>query len=182
MFKKELRGHLFITLAWLTVVTLLRWHWDWSLLFFWLGGLVGFLLLDLDHIIYALVLYPQELVSLRIQHFLKERRFRETAELIVETDKERTKLAFHNALFQVVFFVFCFFILTSTDNWFGKGLAMAMALHLLQDEMVCLLKEQDEFLYQRLFDQFNVKVSLNHQRFFVIFMLLIFLGLNLLLV
>ena len=108
MFKKELRGHLFTTLIWLVMVTLLRWDWHWSLLFFWLGGLVGFLLLDLDHYLYALVLYPQELVSLRIRNLLQERRFKETAELIVETDEQRTKLAFHNVLFQVVFFVFCF--------------------------------------------------------------------------
>lgn len=182
MLKKELKSHFLTTLVWLIIVSLLRWDWQFYLLSFWLGGLVGTFLLDLDHLVYALVLYPHQLTSLRIQRLLKQKRLKEVAELIMDTNEERVKLSFHNALFQIVFFVFCFFILTSTDNWFGKGLAMAMALHLLQDEMVCLLKEQDEFLYQRLFDQFNVKVSLNHQRFFVIFMLLIFLGLNLLLV
>lgn len=182
MLKKELRGHLLTTLVWLMAITLARWDWQWSLLFFWLGGLIGFLLLDVDHYLYALVLYPQELTSLRMKRLLKEKRFKETAELIVDTDRERVRLSFHNALFQLVFYIFCFFALTSTDNWLGKGLVMAMALHLLRDEVVCLLRGQDEFLRQWLFSQFNVRISFKHQRFFVIFMILIFLGLNLFLI
>lgn len=185
MLKKEFKSHLFATLVWLTVITLVRWDWlrqPADLLFLWLGGLIGFLLLDVDHYLYALVFYPQELTSLRIKHLLKQRRFRESVELIADTNRERIRLSFHNALFQLVFYIFCFFALTSTDNWFGKGLVMVMALHLLRDEVVCLLRGQDEFLHQWLFSQFNVKISFKHQRFFVIFMILIFLGLNLLLI
>lgn len=182
MLKKRIKGHFLTTLVWLTIVTLLRWNWQWSLLFFWLGGLMGFLLLDVDHYVYALVLYPHQLTSLRIQRLLKQKRLRETAELIVDTVEERIKLSFHNALFQLVFYAFCFFVLTSTDNWFGKGLVMAMALHLLKDEVACLLRGQDEFLRRWLFSQFKVRISLKHQRFFVILMLLIFLSLNLFLI
>jgi len=185
MLKKELRGHLLTTLVWLMVISLVRWDWlrqPADLLSFWLGGLMGFLLLDVDHYLYALVLYPHQLTSLRIQRLLKQKRFRETAELIVDTDQERVKLSFHNALFQLVFYIFCFFALTSTDNWFGKGLVMDMALHLLKDEVVCLLRGQDEFLRRWLFSQFNVRISFKHQRFFVILMILIFLGLNLFLI
>lgn len=182
MFKKKLRSHFLTTLIWLVTISLLRWDWHWSLLAFWLGGLTGFLLLDLDHFIYALFLYPQEPVSLQIRHFLKEKRFKETFELIVQTDKERTKLSFHSALFQAVFFIFCFFVLTSTNSWFVKGLVMAMALHLLKEEFTCLLKNEDEFLRTWLFWQIKGQISLKNLKFFVVLMLLAFLGLNLFLI
>jgi len=182
MLKKEVRSHLLITLIWLGLITFLRWSWHWSLVLFWLGGVIGAFFLDIDHLLYALVIYPHELTSMRVKRLMDQRRFKDALILLADTQDERIKLSFHNVLFQLIFCVFCFFVLTSTGSQFGTGLVMAMALHLLKDELELLLRGKDEHLRQWLFWQVKTEVTLNQQKSFVILMLLVFVGLSLLLV
>ena len=153
-----------------------------NLVGFWLGGLLGSFFLDFDHLVYALIINPQTPTNFKIKQLFGRRRFKEAVSLLTETTRERFRLPFHNSLFQLVFYVFCFFVLTSTGSLFGAGLVMAMALHLLKDEVQLLLAGQEEWLRQLLFWPVKVKVDLQQQKLFVILMLLIFLGLNVLLV
>jgi hypothetical protein len=139
-------------------------------------------LIDLDHFLYVLVVNPHELTSMRVRRLLDQRRFKEALILLGDTADERLRLAFHNALFQPILYVFCFFVLTSTGNLFGAGLVMAMALHLLKDEFSLILRGREEFLHRWLWWQVKTQVSLRQQKFFVILMTFIFLGLNILLI
>jgi hypothetical protein len=182
MLKKEIIKRLGVTLVWLVVITLLRWHWHWDLIGLWLGGLIGSFLLEVDELLYVFVIYPQELTSMRVKRLLQERRFKDACVLFLDTQEERTKLVFRSALFQSFFYVFCFFVLTSTEGLFGAGLVMAMALQLVREEIVSLFQEGEEVLRQRLFGQIGKEISFRNQKFFVIFMLLVFLGLNLFLI
>ena len=182
MLKKEIRSHLLVTLVWLVIITFLRWSWHWNLVLLWLGALVGTFLLDIDHLLYTLWIYPHELTSMRVKRLIDQRRFKEALILLADTHEERFKFSFHTALFQPILYVVCFFVLTSTGSLFGAGLVMAMALHLLKDEIELLLLGKEEHLRKWLFWQVKTEVSLNQQKFFVILMLLIFLGLNLLLI
>lgn len=180
--RKKAADRLLVTLAWLAIITLLRWHWRWSLIWLWLGGLAGTFLLEIDHLLYTLVVYPEETTSKQVKQFLTRRQIKEGLVLLAATSQERARLIFHSALFQPVLFILCFFVLTSTGNLFGAGLVMAMALHLLKDEVQSLLRGKEERLRQRLFWQMKGGISLHQQKFFVILMLLAFLGLNLLLI
>ncbi len=182
MLKREVTSHLLVTLAWLGIVTLLRWSWHWNLILLWLGGLVGTFLLDIDHLLYTLWIYPQELTSIRARNLIEQRRFKDALILLADTHEERTRLVFHSVLFQLVLFVFCFWVLTSTGSLFGTGLVMAMALHLLKDEFELLLLGREEYLRKWLFWQIKTEVSFYHQKLFVVLMLIVFLGLNLLLI
>lgn len=180
--KKEVNSHLLVTFVWLAIITLLRWEWHWNLIFLWLGGLVGTFLLDIDHLLYTLVIYPQELTSMRTRDLLEDRRFKDMLVLLTNTHDERLKLPFHNALSQLVLYVLCFFVLTSTASLFGAGLVMAMTLHLLKDEFAFLLQGKEEHLRKFIFWQIKGEISFFHQKLFLVLMLLIFLGLNLLLI
>src|SRR4030043_1204834 len=182
MLKKEVRGHLLVTLIWLMVVTFLRWSWHWNLIELWLGGLIGTFFLDSDQLLYTLFIYPQEFTSQRVKRYLQLQQYKEALALLADTTNERTRMPFHGALFQLIFYVFCFWILTSTPNLFGKSLVMAMALHLLVDELEPLLKGKEERLRQWLFWQIKTEITFNKQKTFVFLMLLIFFGLNLLLI
>lgn len=161
---------------------MIRWDWRLNLIWLWLGGLLGTFLLDLDHLIYTLVIYPQEETSFKAKSLLQQRQFKAMLALLISTRYERFKLSFHNALFQPIFAVFCFWVLTSTPGLLGKGLVMAMALHLLKDEFSSLFKQSDEFTRKWLFWQIKREVSFKEQKIFVVLMLLVFLGLNLLLI
>ena len=177
MIKKELTSHYLVTLVWLVIVSLLRWRWNLELVWLWLGALVGTMILDLDQVFYALVIYPEE----KAKEFWQQRRIKALLEYLAETCSQRVKLTFHNALFQVGFLVFSFWVLTSTGGLFGKGLVMAVNLHLLKDEFHLLLRRREEELRRWLFWPIRHQVSFGEQKFFVGVMGLGFLGLNLLL-
>jgi len=177
MLKKELTSHYLLTLVWLGVVSLLRWKWNLELIGLWLGALVGTMILDLDQVFYALLIYPDP----KACQLWREKKIKALLEYLAETYSQRTKLTFHNVLFQVGFLVFSFWVLTSTGGLFGKGLVMAANLHLLKDEFHLLLKGREEQLRRWLFWPVKQEVSFEGQKIFVGIMGLVFLGLNLLL-
>jgi len=177
MIKKELTSHYLVTLVWLVVMSLLRWRWNLELIWLWLGALVGTMILDLDQVFYALVIYPEE----KAKELWQQRKIRPLLEYLAETSLQRVRLTFHNALFQVGFLVFSFWVLTSTGGLFGKGLVMGANLHLLKDEFHLLLRGREEELRRWLFWPIKANVSLEGQKMFVLAMFLVFLGLNLLL-
>jgi hypothetical protein len=177
MIKKELTTHYLLTLVWLVGVSLLRWKWNLELIGLWLGALVGTMILDLDQIFYALLIYPEP----KAHQLWQQGRIRALLEYLAETYSQRIKLPFHNALFQVGFLVFSFWVLTSSGGLFGKGLVMAANLHLLKDEFHLLVKGREEQLRCWLFWPVRQKVSFEGQKIFVGVMGLVFLGLNLLL-
>lgn len=192
MLEKELKSHYFVTLVWLSALVILRLLLNLKVFFnvisvvswitFCLGAIAGTFLLDIDHILYTLVFNPQEPTSLKIKQLLRQKQYKEAFIFLVDTHLERVKLPLHNAIFQVVFSVFCFWVLTSTGSWFGKGLVMAVVLHLLKDEYHCFLKGKEAFLRSWLFWQIKREVSFREQKIFLAIMLLFFLGLNLLLI
>ncbi len=182
MLKKEIISHLLVSLIWLLIVTLLRWSWQWNLVWLWLGGLLGTYLFDADHFFYLLVINPQELTSQRVRRLFQQKRIGEAFSLVAQTATERVHLPFHNAFFQIVNFILCFFVLTSTNNLLASGLVMGMALHLLKDEIGEVVGGEEERLSRWLFWQSNFEISLEGQKIYLVVMSLIFLALNWLLI
>lgn len=178
MFKKKLKANLLLVFSWLIIITFLRWEWHLNFFWFWTGSLIGIFLINLDHFIYLFFTNPHELTSQRIQRLWEQKRFKELIILASETTEERTRLAFHNAFFQIILFILCFFVLTSTNSLFGIGLVMGMALHLLKDEFYDWLFNKEERLNRWLFWPLKMEVSLQNQRIFLIGMLLFFIILN----
>jgi len=135
------------------------------------------MILDLDQVFYALVIYPEE----KAKELWRQRRIKALLGYLAETYSQRVRLTFHNALFQVGFLVFSFWVLTSTGGLFGKGLVMAANLHLLKDEFHLLMKGREEELRCWLFWPIKREVSFGEQKVFLGIMGVVFLGLNLLL-
>ena len=192
MLKKAIRKRLLITAAWLLFVSLFRLPalmtmvrqgsfsltWLASLLGLWTGGLIGTFLLEIDHLFYVLVSDPDDGVGKQVKQLFNENRFKEIFFLLYQTREQRKKLPFHSALFQPLFYVVCFFVLTSTGNSLGIGLVMAAALQLLWSEISHLLKDQDQKLKEWLFWQVKAPITLKNQKLFVVVMALVFIGLN----
>lgn len=178
VLKKELTSHFLVMVVWLAAISLLRWQWRVELVWLWVGGLVGTMLLDLDQILHSLIIYPEE----KAKELWEKKRFFEFLNYLAETYWQRRKLPFHNAVFQLFWLVFCFWVLTSTAGLFGKGLVMAMNLHLLKDEIHLLLKGREEELKDWLFWPVRREVSFREQKVFVGAMGVGFLILSLLLV
>lgn len=189
MLKREIVSHFSIALIWLLAISILWWNLGSnigppleSLFFLWLGGLAGTVFPDLDQLVYCLFSYPNEFNSLRVKRLVEQQKLGELVVFLAKTAGERVRLSFHNALFQTVLVILCFFVLTSSGSLFGKGLVMAMALHLLKDEIELLSKKKEEVLRRWLFWPIKMEISFETQKHFVLLMTLAFLGLNLLLI
>jgi hypothetical protein len=57
-------------------------------------------------------------------------------DLLAMTRSERKDLIFHSVLFQLVFLVLAFFILSSKASLLGRGIVTAFFLHLVLDQVI----------------------------------------------
>jgi len=101
---------------------------------FWVGGAIGAILPDIDHLIYIYFLKPHELTSQRATRMISRGQILSTFNLLSSTRSERTSLIFHTAMFQIIFAIFTFFVISSSSNLLGRGLVLAFSLHLLADQ------------------------------------------------
>jgi len=133
--KKEFVRHTLTLIILLVLVTLLKRWLDLSVWPFWVGGVIGTILPDIDHLLYIYI-NPQELTSQRTTYMVGQGKLMETFKFLAETRSERKNLIFHTILFQGIFLILTVFVLTSSGSLFGRGLVLAFYLHLLVDAYV----------------------------------------------
>ncbi|HWA52449.1 MAG TPA: metal-dependent hydrolase [Patescibacteria group bacterium] len=142
--KKELALHLITTILLFIPVFLLRFlnlqNLSNNLIFlpYLIGGLIGAVLPDIDHVIYVYYLKPYELTSQRVMYQAQKGNLTESWNILSNTRSERTNLIFHSILFQIIFVILSFLVITSSSSLLGKGLVIAFLLHLLLDEYLDL--------------------------------------------
>lgn len=136
--KKELFIHFAFWFSFFVFITLTHKYFNLSYWPFWVGGMVGTLLPDLDHFIYIFFIKPQDLTSQRVNYLLDKRELIRSIELIYETRNERSGLIFHSIFFQIIFFILTFWMLSSSGSMFGRGLVLAFSFHLIIDQLVDL--------------------------------------------
>ena len=142
---------------------------------FWVGGVVGTLLPDIDHLIYVYFLRPLDLTSQRVNHLITKREILNTLNLLAETRYERKDLVFHTVLFQIIFLILTFWIIVSSGSLLGRGIVLAFTLHLLIDQIVDLREVGN---LDNWFKNFPIQVDANRTRVYwgIMLILLLFLG------
>lgn len=126
---------LFAVLIVLTVLRLLfgRTLINLDLLWWWFGGVVGFLFVFSDRLVYALANNPGEVLSLQIKElFSKGHLAAGLALTFAERDKQK-HLMMRSALFLVVWVILAIFTATSVANSFSRGLILGLGTHLVFD-------------------------------------------------
>jgi hypothetical protein len=134
--KKELFIHISFCLFLFFIISVIKRFTNISFWPFWVGGIFGTFLPDTDHLIYIYFLRPQELISQRVNYLVGERNLVKSLQLLYESRYERTNLVFHSIVFQSIFIVFTFLIISSSGSLFGKGIVIAFLLHIAIDEFV----------------------------------------------
>ena len=136
--RRELFLHFSFWFAFFVFITLVRQYFNLGYWPFWLGGILGIFLPDLDHLIYVYFIQPQELTSQRVDYLVNKKDIKRSIELLYETRSERRGLIFHTIFFQIIFLVLTFWMVSSSGSLFGKGLVLSYALHLSVDQAVDL--------------------------------------------
>jgi len=163
--KKDLLTHLTFMIALFILISIYK---DWVRVEFWpywLGGIVGTLLPDIDHFIYVYAISPLEETSQKVISLISARKIFQSWDLLAETRLERKELIFHTAYFQVIFLLFSIFIITSSGSLLGMGLVLAFMLHLLVDQVTDLVETKS---LDNWFAKFPFELDIRKQRLFVI--------------
>lgn len=134
--KKEIFIHYSFLISLFIFISLAKGWMNFSYWPFWIGGIIGNFLPDLDHFIYVFFLKPNELTSQRVGYMIGKRNLSRSFQLLIESRSERTKLIFHSGLFQLIFVVLAFLVVTSSGSLFSRGIVLAFFLHLLVDQAV----------------------------------------------
>lgn len=103
---------------------------------FWVGGVLGTLIPELDQFLYVYLINPQELSSQRVAFLIRNRDFLGALRLLFETKGERHDLVFHSNTFLVVSGILFVWILTSSGSILGFGIALGIFLDLLLDRLI----------------------------------------------
>lgn len=134
--KREFALHLVSTFILLVLIILFKRWFDFSYWPLLIGGIIGTILPDVDHLIYVYLLSPQELTSQRVNSLVEKKDINRTLQLLHETRAERKNLIFHSFYFQMIFWVLTFLVISSSGSVFGRGLVGAFALHLIIDQVI----------------------------------------------
>jgi len=161
--KKDLLLHITFWLAFFIFSTLIKGWISLSYINFWLGGLIGVLLPDIDYFIYSYFLKPKEKASLEIASSFSQKRLDKSLDLIATKYKNVSGLLVHSALFQLILLVSAFTIGIST-GLLGKGLILSFLLHLLIDEVQSLRSDQE---FNRWFEVFPFNLTLEQKKLFL---------------
>jgi len=163
--RKEVLIHLVILFVFFLLISLARSWLKISYWPFWLGGLIGVFLPDVDHLIYIYFLKPHEHSSQRVNYMVGEKNFSQAVNFLADTRSERQTLVFHTILFQIIFLILTFLLITSSGSPFGRGLVLSFSLHFLVDQLLDIRNQKiNRWFYQIPFslemDKFKVYWSI----------------------
>jgi hypothetical protein len=151
--------YLLFLLGFFLLISIFRGWVDLNYLVFWIGGLLGVYLPDIDQLVYVYLLRPHELSSQRATKMIGKGQVKEAASFLRGTTTERKKLIFHSALFQLVFAAFAFLVTSSSGSMLGNGLVLGFLLHILVDELSDLMEYDNLDLWMG-----NLSIDLNKQQ------------------
>ncbi len=130
--KKEIINHLIYFAAYFVFLTLINSLYSLNFWPLYIGGLVGvFIMPNLDHLLHIWVFQPQELTSQRVLALFKNKQYKDAMMLLYDTREERKDLIFHTMLFQIIFTVLTFWVISSSGSLFARGLVLGYLLSLV---------------------------------------------------
>lgn len=134
--KKEIATHFSFLIFFFIFITIFKGWLSLEYIPFWAGGIIGTLLIDLDHLIYVYFLRPKDEISMKASELLSKRKVKETLRMLASTRYERSTLVFHTIYFQAIMLVFTLLVVTSTASILGRGIVLAASLHILIDQVI----------------------------------------------
>lgn len=149
--RKEIIKHFIFWVVYFLFLTVVNSLYSFKFWPLYLGGLVGLFMSDLDHILYVFVFKPQELTSQRIMQLVKSKQYKESLRLLYDTKEERGDLIFHTPLFQTIFVILTFWVISSSGSLFARGLVLSYLLGLtIFNFKKYVLKTENYFIWQAL--------------------------------
>jgi hypothetical protein len=162
--KKDLVIHFSYLVVLFVLVSLVKRWFAFSYAPFWLGGILGTILPDIDHLLYVYIIKPDSPSSARVISQMTKGNLLKNLDYLASTRHERTGLVFHTALFQIIFILFAFLVVTSSGSLFGTGIVLAFSLHLIIDQVIDIM---DRGTISHWFANIAFKLDKRQERWFI---------------
>ena len=107
-----------------------------QIFYLFLGLTIGIFFLDIDHLIYWILIKPNNEESRIVRLAIANKEYKSVIKIIQNSHKTHYNLIFHHYFFQVILTLFSLFIFTSTQNIFISAFVLSLNLHLIIDEIV----------------------------------------------
>jgi len=136
--RNKLLWHQIVLFAVILVLTVARWFSgrilvNVDLLLWWLGGVVGFLFVFADRLVYAFASNHEEVLSVKIKELFGKGRLVAGLALAFSEREKQKRLVMRSALFLVIWIALAVFTATSVANSFSRGLILGLGTHLIFD-------------------------------------------------
>ncbi|MCL5675887.1 MAG: hypothetical protein M1120_02040 [Patescibacteria group bacterium] len=171
--KQKLKTQLGLAVLYLAIISVLRFKLDFNILWLWLGGLLGSVLLESDYLFQVFLVQPDLPVSFSVKELWQKKQYRQSLNLLLDRHGEIKKLTFHTIFFQTIFYCFSFFILTSSGSFFGSGLVLTGLLSLLKEQVGDIRGMGG--MREGWFSKLNISLSGNGQKIYVGTAIMVFL-------
>ncbi len=143
-----------------------------DLLWWLLGGVIGFLFVFSDRFVYSFLMKPDEALGTRLKDLFGRNKFVEGMITLLNERHEQKELVMRSFLFLVVWLVLALLTVTSVSSAFARGFMLGIGIHLVFDLIY------DYFWNHARFDlwfwQIKREVSSEEKRWFVILVPVIF--------
>src|SRR3990170_8622354 len=81
--KKDLLTHFGFLLGFFALITLFKGRFELAFIPFWIGGIIGTLLPDVDHLLYVYFCRPQETTSQKVTTLIADNKYKESWDMIM---------------------------------------------------------------------------------------------------
>lgn len=133
-----------------------------------LGATLGYFIPDTEALINAFYTEPNHHVSTMLRSYYKERKFKLLRFYWLQNRHEYSNLIIFSAFFQLVFFVFAFYIVTSSASLFASMLVLAVLARLFYEQY----KDYKKGQLDKWFWAINVNLT---KRFYAVYFSLLFI-------
>ena len=151
-----------------------------EIIYLFIGLILGYFFLDLDHLIYWFWRKPNTDESRIIKTALSKKDLKSFSKIIKAARSSHADLIFHHYFFQISLNLISFFIFISSTNTFVLSFLLSINLHLLADE-IRDYSRNPKFLQNWLFAREEKQLPVKSLRnYLIIFNILFFIFLFLL--
>lgn len=110
-----------------------RWVFGVGVLWWWLGGVLGFMFVFFDWFVQLMVMEPGKVFDVKLKKILKRENIKAGLVAVLEEREKKSRLVMKSALFLLVWLVMGFFTLSSIASAFGRGFMLGLGTHLMFD-------------------------------------------------
>ncbi len=144
-----------------------------GVLWWWLGGVLGFVFVFFDWLIQLAVMEPSKVFDVKIKQVLKKENIKTGLVSILEEREKKSRLVMKSALFLLVWLVMGFFTLSSIANAFGRGFMLGLGTHLVFDLVWDYFKNRDKL--NNWFWMIKRELDWEEKRWFVLIVVALYL-------